>query len=119
MIGFAAETDSVLENAKEKLLSKSLDAVIANCVANGDIFGQDNTQVTFIQNDMENPLPPGTKAEVAMEIMTLISEFLSKGFDVNLKFKRLDPAWGKTGQFQKSERSVLLEWICAHALVKL
>ena len=78
VIGFAAETDSVLENAKEKLLSKSLDAVIANCVANGDIFGQDNTQVTFIQNDMQNPLPPGTKAEVAMEIMTLISEFLSK-----------------------------------------
>ena len=78
VIGFAAETDSVLENAKEKLLSKSLDAVIANCVANGDIFGQDNTQVTLIQNDMENPLTPGTKAEVAMEIMTLISEFLSK-----------------------------------------
>ena len=71
VIGFAAETDSVLENAKEKLLSKSLDAVIANCVANGDIFGQDNTQVTVIQNDMENPLPPGTKAEVAMEIMNL------------------------------------------------
>jgi len=78
VIGFAAETDSVLEKAKEKLVSKSLDAVIANCVANGDIFGQDNTQVTLIQNDMENPLPPGTKAEVAMEIMTLISEFLSK-----------------------------------------
>jgi len=60
------------------LFSKSLDAVIANCVADGDIFGQDNTQVTFIQNDMENPLPPGTKAEVAMEIMALISELLSK-----------------------------------------
>ena len=52
--------------------------MIANCVANGDIFGQDNTQVTLIQNDMENPLTPGTKAEVAMEIMTLISKFLSK-----------------------------------------
>lgn len=77
VIGFAAETDSVLENAKEKLLSKSLDAVIANCVANSDIFGQDNTQVTLIQNDTENPLPPGTKTEVAMEIMNLISELLS------------------------------------------
>ena len=51
---------------------------------------------------MEN-LPPGTKAEVAMEIMTLISEFYQKGFVVNLKFKRLDPRVGKTGQFRNGE----------------
>ena len=48
VIGFAAETESVLNNAREKLKAKSCDWIIANDVSEGKIFGQDTTSAHFI-----------------------------------------------------------------------
>jgi len=78
VIGFAAETESVLENAKRKLTDKSLDAVIANCVADGEIFGQDTTEVTIVYKDSAQPLAAGPKSEVSKDILTTLSTLLPK-----------------------------------------
>ena len=68
VIGFAAETELVLEHARQKLTAKSLDAIIANCVAGGEIFGQDETEATIVFSDSDQKLVPGTKSEVSQEI---------------------------------------------------
>ena len=78
VIGFAAETELVLEHARKKLIAKSLDAIIANCVAGGEIFGQDVTEATFVFSDSEQELAPGTKSEVSQEIFATLSPLLAK-----------------------------------------
>jgi len=78
VIGFAAETELVLEHARQKLIAKSLDAIIANCVAGGEIFGQDVTEATLVFSDSEQKLMPGTKSEVSQEIFATLSPLLAK-----------------------------------------
>ena len=78
VIGFAAETELVLEHARQKLIAKSLDAIIANCVAGGKIFGQDVTEATLVFSDSEQKLVPGTKSEVSQEIFATLSPLLAK-----------------------------------------
>ena len=49
VIGFAAETENVLENARKKLTSKSLDAIVVNDVSREGIgFDSDRNAVTII-----------------------------------------------------------------------
>tara|TARA_Y100001970_G_scaffold294364_1_gene451583 strand:+ start:263 stop:1483 length:1221 start_codon:yes stop_codon:yes gene_type:complete len=55
VIGFAAETENLISNAKKKLENKSCDWILANDVsANSDTFGSDNNQVTLLKNSGNN-----------------------------------------------------------------
>jgi len=71
-IGFAAESENVLQNAKSKLVRKKLDYIIANDISRSDIgFGSNDNQVTIIsEHDMEK-LPIIPKLEVAQKICEL------------------------------------------------
>ena len=51
LVGFAAETQSHLENAAKKLLGKNLDMLYVNDVSGGAIFGSDRTRGTIITRD--------------------------------------------------------------------
>jgi len=51
LVGFAAETQSHLENASKKLLGKNLDLLYVNDVSGGAIFGSDTTRGTIITKD--------------------------------------------------------------------
>lgn len=53
LVGFAAETENVVENAINKLKRKHLSMIIANDVSNGKVFGQDNSQITLIDNNFQ------------------------------------------------------------------
>ena len=68
----------MLEHARQKLIAKSLDAIIANYVAGGEIFGRDVTEATLIFGDSEQKLVPGTKSEVSQEIFATLSPLLAK-----------------------------------------
>ena len=76
VIGFAAETENLLENAREKLKRKNLDGIVANNVKKG-IFGSDMTEAVFVTEKGEFPLK-GSKEEVAFEIVKLLSELEKK-----------------------------------------
>ena len=66
LVGFAAETENVLENARGKLLSKRLDLIVANDVtAEGAGFGTDTNIVTLISHGGVETLPLMSKREVA------------------------------------------------------
>ncbi len=71
IIGFAAETDNVAENARKKLESKNADVIVANDVtAEGAGFDVDTNIVTLFSRDGRDlPLPRMSKAEVAQRIL--------------------------------------------------
>ncbi len=70
-VGFAAETENIIENAKRKLIEKNLAFIVANDVTIPNSgFGADTNQVTFIEpNGSINPLPLISKLEVAHHIL--------------------------------------------------
>jgi phosphopantothenoylcysteine decarboxylase / phosphopantothenate---cysteine ligase len=72
IIGFAAETENVLENARKKLLSKSLDAIVVNDVSREGVgFDSDRNAVTIITHSEVIEVPETTKWEVAQRVLDL------------------------------------------------
>ena len=70
LIGFAAETQNALENARKKLASKSLDAIVVNDVSREGVgFDSDRNAVTIITKDDEVEVPETTKWEVAQRVL--------------------------------------------------
>lgn len=68
VIGFAAETENVLQNAREKLSTKSLDAIVANDVSRDGVgFDSVTNEVTIISRDRNAPIhvPLMAKTSVA------------------------------------------------------
>jgi phosphopantothenoylcysteine decarboxylase/phosphopantothenate--cysteine ligase len=67
IIGFSAETgDSNQSEANRKLVAKGLDLIFANDVANGEIFGSDETQGWLISNDgHKEEFPKNSKTTLA------------------------------------------------------
>jgi phosphopantothenoylcysteine decarboxylase/phosphopantothenate--cysteine ligase len=71
LVGFAAETENILTNAKDKLARKNLDMIVVNDVTAKDAgFDVDTNRVTFIFRDgTVHELPLLTKDEVADELL--------------------------------------------------
>jgi phosphopantothenoylcysteine decarboxylase/phosphopantothenate--cysteine ligase len=70
VVGFAAETQNALENARKKLASKSLDAIVVNDVSREGIgFDSDRNAVTIITHDSVVDVPETTKWEVAQRVL--------------------------------------------------
>lgn len=73
LVGFAAETEDVLANAKGKLVRKQCDLVIANDVSRGEIgFDSSQNEVTLIYAERLVPLPLASKEHLGHELMDVI-----------------------------------------------
>jgi phosphopantothenoylcysteine decarboxylase / phosphopantothenate---cysteine ligase len=77
VVGFAAETENVVENAKSKLAKKGCDLIVANDVSEtSGVFGGDKNIVHLVSaNGVEN-WPQLSKTEVAERLMTHIAGLL-------------------------------------------
>jgi len=70
VIGFAAETQNTLENARKKLATKSLDAIVANDVSREGVgFDSDRNAVTIITHDEVIEVPESSKWDVAQRVL--------------------------------------------------
>ena len=70
VIGFAAETNDVIDNARKKLERKGCDLIVANDVSRADsTFGADTDLVTLVGDKYEEELPLMSKPEVAEAII--------------------------------------------------
>ncbi|HXP41459.1 MAG TPA: bifunctional phosphopantothenoylcysteine decarboxylase/phosphopantothenate--cysteine ligase CoaBC [Candidatus Acidoferrales bacterium] len=70
VVGFAAETENVLENARQKLAAKQLHAIVVNDVSREGIgFDSDRNEVTIITHDQVVEVPETTKWEVAQRVL--------------------------------------------------
>jgi len=79
LVGFAAETDHVIEHAREKLRGKKLDLVVANDVtAEGAGFSVDTNRVTILDRDGgEEELPLLSKDEAADVVVDRLCRLLT------------------------------------------
>ncbi len=70
IVGFAAETENVLENARQKLVAKNLDAIVVNDVSREGVgFDSDRNAVTIITRDDVVEVPETTKWKVAQQVL--------------------------------------------------
>jgi phosphopantothenoylcysteine decarboxylase/phosphopantothenate--cysteine ligase len=70
IVGFAAETENVLENARQKLAAKHLDAIVVNDVSREGVgFDSDRNQVTIISHDEVVEVAETSKWEVAQCVL--------------------------------------------------
>ena len=74
IIGFAAETEHVIANAKEKKQRKNMDMIIANQVGEGKGMNSDDNQVTVIDREQEIALPLMSKTKLAKKLIEIIGE---------------------------------------------
>jgi phosphopantothenoylcysteine decarboxylase / phosphopantothenate---cysteine ligase len=76
LVGFAAETNALAENARGKLARKGADMIVANDVTQeGAGFDRDTNIVTmFLRDGREIPLPKMTKLEIADQILDRVLE---------------------------------------------
>ncbi len=76
LVGFAAESENLISNAKGKLERKNLDYIVANDITCSDTgFGADDNKVTIISRDLnETVLKKMSKREVAEKLFDVIME---------------------------------------------
>src|SRR5690625_121659 len=73
-VGFAAESERLLEHARTKLERKTLDAVIANDISEEGIgFNSDDNAVTFIDNERSIQLDQRRKSQLARDLVALVA----------------------------------------------
>ncbi|MGX7953385.1 bifunctional phosphopantothenoylcysteine decarboxylase/phosphopantothenate synthase [Tsuneonella sp. HG249] len=77
LIGFAAETEDVVENAKIKRKRKAADWIVANDVS-GEVMGGDANAVHIVTGDGIEDLPEMPKEQVAMELVERMAVALDK-----------------------------------------
>ncbi len=79
LVGFAAETDNLLENARKKLTRKNLDLIVLNDVSQpGAGFNVDTNIATLITPDSQKEYPLRTKRQLADDILDKILQIRTK-----------------------------------------
>ncbi len=73
-VGFAAETDDLLDNARAKLVQKRLDMIVANQVGGAWGFDTDDNAVTVLWDGGEREFPLTEKRQLASRLVELIAE---------------------------------------------
>lgn len=79
IVGFAAETENVIAQAKDKLQRKRMDMIVANKVGEGKGMGSDENAVTVINKEQQIELPALPKRKLARQLISLIAkQYLNK-----------------------------------------
>jgi phosphopantothenoylcysteine decarboxylase/phosphopantothenate--cysteine ligase len=74
VVGLAAETDSVEQYARQKLLKKNLDMIAANEVGHDKVFEKDDNALLVLWRDGRQELPHASKITLARDLVALIAE---------------------------------------------
>ena len=73
LVGFALETDNVIRNAKNKLKSKNLDAIVVNKIDDFNPISSDYNQIDFINSDLKiTSFEKKLKTDVSSDILNQI-----------------------------------------------
>ena len=73
LVGFAAETENLLENAHSKCLKKRCDLIVANDVSRSDIgFDSSENEVILVYPDHSETLPQDSKENLALHLIEII-----------------------------------------------
>ena len=79
VVGFAAETQDTIENARRKLVRKDLDMIVVNDVSDHRIgFNSNENAVTVITTDGEDRIDIGSKSEIARAVIDRIARAIAR-----------------------------------------
>ena len=78
LIGFAAETEKIVDHAKTKLTKKGCDWIVANNVS-GDVMGGENNAFHIVTKDGVDSWPESPKDVIARKLMEKVAHELAKG----------------------------------------
>jgi phosphopantothenoylcysteine decarboxylase / phosphopantothenate---cysteine ligase len=78
LIGFAAETEKIVEHATAKLAKKGCDWIVANDVS-GDVMGGDNNAFHVVTKDGVESWPDSPKDVIARKLMEKVADEIAKG----------------------------------------
>lgn len=78
LIGFAAETEKIVEHAQAKLAKKGCDWIVANDVS-GDVMGGANNAFHIVTKDGVDSWPESAKDVIARKLMEKVADALAKG----------------------------------------
>ena len=83
LVGFAAETDHVEENAAKKLRAKNCDIIVANDVSGTDsgMESDANEVIILFRNGEKKKISRASKKIIARELVKILSNFATKMFD--------------------------------------
>ena len=83
LVGFAAETDHLEENAAKKLRAKNCDIIIANDVSGADsgMESDVNEVIILFRNSEKTKISRATKTNIASDLVKIFSNFATKTFD--------------------------------------
>ena len=116
MIGFAAETDHVIENAKAKLARKGCDLIVANSVAKGTTtFGGEFNEVQMIGADGVESWPSMSKADVAERDRRPAGSRACKASMISVVYTRLSHGEGLQLPAYESEDAAGMDLVAAVA----
>lgn len=79
VVGFAAETEQVIEYAKNKLERKGCDIIIANDVSKAGVMGGDENAVHIIEKSKLESWAKASKAKVAADLIGYVANLLGRG----------------------------------------
>ena len=82
VVGFAAETESVEQNARAKLLKKNLDMIAANEVGHDKVFDCEDNQLIVLSRNARHELGRAGKLTLARGLVALIAQELAARGDV-------------------------------------
>lgn len=74
VVGFAAETEKLLDKAQAKLQNKKLDMIVANQIGDENQIGSDENTVTVLWGKNKKEFPRTLKTKLARELVKLIAE---------------------------------------------
>ena len=78
IVGFAAESQDLLANARAKLEAKGVDLIVANDITAPDAgFEVDTNRVTLIDSDGAQELPLASKSVVAEAVLERVADMLA------------------------------------------
>jgi phosphopantothenoylcysteine decarboxylase/phosphopantothenate--cysteine ligase len=72
IVGFAAESRDLVENAKAKMKRKNMDMIVANDIKNKNIFGSDESEVIIMTKDEQIDVSRSSKEDIADKIFDLL-----------------------------------------------
>ena len=114
MIGFAAETEQLVENAKTKLRRKGCDFIIANSVAEGTTtFGGELNEVHIVSADEVDSWPSMSKAAVARTHRSPAGDGIGQASMIPVVFNRLAHGEGLQLPAYKSEDAAGMDLVAA------
>ena len=78
VIGFAAETENLIENAREKLKTKNVDIIIANQIdSHNEVFGSNFNKISFVEKNKLVSYDRKTKQEISEILVNkIINNFI-------------------------------------------